>query len=128
MSFLRYCALGWLVEVIFTGLCSALRRDRNLKAETSLWSGPAFGLGAVLIEALAFDAAAQGLPLVLRLPVYLFVVYGVEYGYGALLRALGIRAWEYTSGWHFDGLINLSYLPLWGLLVLAFEKYVLHWQ
>ena len=62
MRFLVYGALGWVVEIVWTGLGSALRRDPRLTAKTYLWMFPIYGGGALFFERVyQVIAASRGL-------------------------------------------------------------------
>lgn len=120
--FLIYGALGWIVEIIWTGLGSILRADPRLVAQTYLWMFPIYGGGALILEGL--------LPLFVdrlwlwRGLIWVAVIFIVEYATGLFLRHLVGRApWDY-SGTPFAvrGLIRLDYAPAWFVLGLLFER------
>ncbi len=120
--FLLYGALGWCVEIFFTGVCSIiLQRDRTAMGRTSLWMHPIYGVAGLLMESLYL--ALADLPLALRLFVYLCAVYIAEYTSGYLLRRLlGRCPWDYgVRRWAVHGLIRLDYAPAWLLLCVLIE-------
>ena len=120
--FLLYGAMGWIVEIVWTGMGSILRRDPRLTAKTYLWMFPVYGGGALLFERIYQVIAAQ--PWALRGLVWTGAAFAVEYIAGWLLRkAVGECPWDY-SGTPFSvrGLIRLDYAPAWFALGLFFER------
>ena len=119
--FLLYGALGWCLEVLFTGVSAALfRHDRAATGKTFLWMLPIYGATALLLERI-HDAMSAPLPV--RALVYLGVIYLAELSTGwALRRLLGRCPWDYTGrGLNFRGLIRFDYAPAWLLVALLFE-------
>lgn len=122
IRFLIYGALGWIVEIVWTGLGSVLRGDPRLMAQTYLWMFPIYGGGALVLERLlplladkhwlARGAAGVG------------VIFFVEYVTGLSLRALvGRSPWDYSgTPFSVNGLIRLDYAPAWFVLSLMFER------
>jgi uncharacterized membrane protein len=120
--FLIYGALGWTLEVVFTGLWSIVRhRDRAATGKTYLWMHPIYGGTALLLERVHEVLAAS--LLAVRVAAYLGIIYLAEYVSGFLLRALlGRCPWDYSGrGLHLHGLIRLDYAPAWILVCLLFE-------
>jgi hypothetical protein len=122
--FIEYGLVGWLLEVMMTGVSSALiQRDASARGHTFLWMLPIYGTGGVLIEALSGRVGAW--PRAARALAYLPVIYGVEYGSGWMLRrALGRCPWDYGCGGQGPGasrLVRIDYAPLWFMVALLFE-------
>jgi uncharacterized membrane protein len=120
--FLVYGALGWCVEVLFTGLCAfLLEGDRTATGKTYLWMHPIYGFTALSLE-LTHDVLAT-VPWLVRIAAYLMVIYVAEFTSGALLRALiGRCPWDYgTRGVNLLGLVRLDYAPFWLLVSCFFE-------
>ncbi len=119
--FLIYGALGWCLEVLFTGVSAVVfKRDRAATGKTYLWMFPIYGATALLLERL-HDAMSAPLPV--RALVYVLVIYLAELSAGwTLRRLLGRCPWDYTGrGLNFRGLIRLDYAPAWLLVALLFE-------
>ncbi|MGI5860970.1 MAG: putative ABC transporter permease [Myxococcales bacterium] len=119
--FFIYGALGWCLEVLFTGVSAVIfERDRAATGKTYLWMLPIYGATALLLERL-HDAMSA--PLIVRALVYLLVIYLAELSTGwALRRLLGRCPWDYTGrGLNFRGLIRFDYAPAWFLVALLFE-------
>ncbi len=121
LRFLAYGALGWCFEVVFTGLGSALRRDRSATAKTYLWMHPIYGLAGLLLER-THDLLSAA-PWYARGLGYLVVIYLVEAASGwGLRKVLGACPWDYgRKGWSVAGLVRLDYAPAWYLAGLLFE-------
>lgn len=113
-----YGCLGFLIEIIFTGLANAWRRNWDLKSTTYLWMFAIYGPAGVLLE------TTHGLlswPGPVAALVYTLEMYAVEFGAGWLLkRLLGRCPWEYSkSKFSIMGLIRLDYFPFWYGLAVA---------
>lgn len=120
--FFVYGALGWLIEIVWTGLGSILRGDPRLVAQTYLWMFPIYGGGGLILEWLLGRVA--GNHWVWRGLLAVGAIYVVEYTTGWTLRALvGRSPWDY-SGTPFSvhGLIRFDYAPAWFVLALLFER------
>jgi uncharacterized membrane protein len=119
--FLLYGAAGWVVETLFTGFASAIRRDRSARANTYLWMHPIYGGTALALEQVRRRMPRA--PRWARALAYVGVIYGAEYGSGWLLRKmLGRCPWDYSGhGRNVHGLIRLDYAPAWYALALLFE-------
>src|SRR5690625_926170 len=120
--FLVYGLLGWIVEIFWTGMSSALRADRRLTARTYLWMLPIYGGGGLLLEALLPVVADYG--WLWRGLAAVGLIYAVEYGTGWLLRRLvGRVPWDYRGQrWAVHELIRIDYAPAWFVLGLLFER------
>jgi len=120
--FLIYGAVGWCVEVLFTGLAAAIfERDRSATGKTYLWMHPIWGLSCLALERVhqLFGDSSW----LVRGAVYLVVIYLAEFGFGWFLRrVLGRCPWDYgTRGINIRGLIRLDYAPAWLVAALLFE-------
>lgn len=120
--FVIYGALGWIVEILWTGMGSLLRRDPRLTATTYLWMFPIYGGGGLLLERLYPVIAGQ--PWVVRGLVWVMAIFCIEYVTGWLIRAaVGQSPWNYGGAALALGeLIRLDYAPAWFLLGLVFER------
>lgn len=122
MRFLVYGALGWTVEIVWTGLGSLLRGDPRLTARTYLWMFPIYGGGALLFERIYAVISHQ--PWGVRGLVWTAAVFTVEYASGVFIRRLvGRVPWDYSgAALAVNGLIRLDYAPAWFALGLLFER------
>lgn len=119
--FIIYGLVGWVAETLFTGLGSLLKGDLTMHAWTYIWMFPIYGL-MILLEPV--HDRIRNLPVVFRGGVYTVIIFGIEYLTGWILRELiGRCPWDYGTGpYIIDGLINLSFIPVWFIGGLAFEK------
>ena len=124
-GFLLYGVVGWVLEILWTGLHSLLKKAFSLMGLTSLWMFPIYGM-AVLLEPVFLLLA--GFPPVIRGGVYMLCIYVVEYGSGwGLQRFAGVCPWDYSqSKYHIHGLIRLDYAPVWFGVGLFFESIFYH--
>jgi uncharacterized membrane protein len=121
-KFFLYGAAGWAVEVFFTGLASAIERDRSATAKTYLWMHPIYGGTALALEQLSKRLKPRA-PWWARALAYTGVMYVAEYASGWTLRkALGRCPWDYSGcGRDVHGLVRLDYAPAWFGLALLVE-------
>jgi uncharacterized membrane protein len=118
---LLYGALGWVIEIIFTGVGSALLRDWNLTGHTYLWMFPIYATAALALEVM-YDNL-RDIQWLWRGLVYTGFIFAVEYLSGWLLmQLLGVCPWEYPAASpNIDGLIRLDFAPAWMAVAFAFE-------
>lgn len=96
--FAVYGLLGVAAEVAFTGLADVRRSgDLRLRAHTTLWSLPIYGLLQPLYEPL-HDTLRGRAPAPVRGLAYGIGILAVEYASGRTLRRLlGQAPWDYTT-------------------------------
>lgn len=119
--FLIYGTLGWVIEVIWTGLGSALHGDPRLVAHTYLWMFPIYGLALALERV---HDATRSYPAWIRGLVWMTLIYAIEYLSGWTLKTLfGAVPWDYGArAVSVGGFIRLDYAPAWFAAGLLFEK------
>jgi uncharacterized membrane protein len=119
--FLFYGVAGWVVEVLFTGVASAVKRDRSATAKTYLWMHPIYGGTALVLEQVS--KRMKRAPFWAHGLAYTGVIYAAEYSSGWILRrGTGKCPWDYSgSGRDVHGLVRLDYAPAWYALGLLFE-------
>lgn len=119
-TFLLCGVTGWCLELIFTGLLSAGRKDFRLKGTSSLWMFPIYGMAACIGPV---SKKIQSVPIFLRGCFYMTGIFGVELASGSILKHFEICPWDYSkSQIQYKGLIRADYAPLWFLTGLFFEK------
>ncbi|MFZ5596660.1 MAG: putative ABC transporter permease [Bacillota bacterium] len=121
IRFFIYGLLGWGLEILWTGMGSALRGDVRLEATTYLWMFPIYGL-AVFLESV--HEIIRAWPWLLRGVVWVLLIWLLEYSTGSAIRHLaGVSPWDYSgSRWQVGGLIRLDMAPAWFVAGLLFEK------
>lgn len=108
------------MEIIWTGLESFVHGDLRLMGFTNLWMFLIYG-SAVLLEPLHDIISDWRWPL--RGLFWLTIIWGIEYLSGLiLLNVLGVYPWRYTDPLSVNGLITLSFAPVWFVGGLLFER------
>ena len=119
-DFLICGVIGWCMEIIFTSLGSLLSGNLMLKAHTSLWMFPIYGLAAFifpLYQKITF------FPIWLRASLYAVLIFFVEFATGILLKTFHLCPWNYEHAtWNLAGVIRLDYFFFWCIAGLLFEK------
>ena len=118
------CGLtGWCIEVAFTSMASACKKDRKLMGQTSAWMFPIYGMAATIL--LIYPKIQHWSPLRRGL-LYGVSILSAEYVTGSLLSALDVCPWSYEGDrFSVNGLIRLDFLPLWMMAGLLFEQLLL---
>jgi len=119
IRFLIYGAIGWCMEIMWTGFHSLKNKDYKMTATTSIWMFFIYGM-VVFFEPVC-DVLA-GLPILIRGGIYVLCIFGIEYLTGGFLKRIGTCPWDYTgSKYSINGLIRLDYAPAWFLAGIIFE-------
>jgi len=116
---LFFVCLGMTAEIFFTAFSAlftatpiANKPLAAMAGMTYVWM--AFIYALIPILGILCYEKVKGIPIYFRLPMYVFLIYLVEFLSGFMLRVLtGACPWEYTTGWHTMGLIRLDYFPAW---------------
>jgi uncharacterized membrane protein len=120
-KFIFYGTLGWITEILWTGLKSLIAGRWTLDSKTYLWMFPIYGLAVFLEyvheEIRPYKWWARGL-------IYMTLILSIEYLTGYLLDNLvGACPWDYSeAALSVKGYIRLDYAPLWFIAGLAFEQ------
>lgn len=115
-------AIGWCMEILWTGLHSLLEGSFTMMGKTSLLMFPIYGCASVIGP--VYKRIAR-FPVALRGSLYTIGIYFTEFVSGAFLKIFHICPWDYSSSpWNYKGLIRLDYAPLWFVAGLFFEKIV----
>lgn len=122
-----YGAGGVAMEMTFTGVTNAFRRDRadwKLQGHSYLWMLPLYGA----LTAAAYEPmhdALRGRSKLVRAVAYAAGIIGLEYASGrALKRGVGVIPWDYSDRGRLvlgGGATRLDYAPFWGVVGLATE-------
>ena len=123
-----FASFGIAVEVIFTAAMSVVNQaplcDKPLIAlagHSYVWMALIYGLIPVL--GVLFYNRVKDWRIWFRLPLYVVIIYIVEFTSGYLLQVITGRCpWYYTSGINIMGLIRLDYFPAWLLFVWLVER------
>lgn len=122
MQFVLCGTLGWIAEVVFTGVTDPFKNKRfSLTSTTYIWMFPIYGLLAFLYPPLY--RIIGGYEWFIRGFIYMLVLFLIEYITGWILKkATGDFVKQYTSRFNLHGLIQLSHAPVWFFAGLGFEK------
>lgn len=119
-KFIVYGLFGICLEIFFTGFMALIRMDLTMKGNSYIWMFFIYGL-AVFLEPI--HNALRKRNIFLRGLIYTIIIYLVEYASGFLLiQLIGRSPWYYTDEGSINGLITLSFIPVWFVLGLIFEK------
>ena len=118
------CGLtGWCIEVVFTSMAAACKKDKKLMGQTSAWMFPIYGMAAGIL--LIYPKISHWSSL-RRSLLYGISILSAEYVTGSLLRVLDVCPWNYEgSRFSVNGLIRLDYLPFWMFAGLLYERLLL---
>lgn len=119
-KFLLCGAIGWCLEIFWTGLHSLLSGEFTMMGKTSLLMFPIYGCAAVIAPV---SQKLSSLPAVIRGFLYTAGIFFTEFFTGALLRYFHMCPWDYSNTpFQYKGLIRFDYTPLWFMMGLLFEK------
>lgn len=134
ITFCLFGCIGISAEIFFTSfytnISSVLEGGSwgwKLEGNSYVWMFFIYGLASFLVP-FVMDKMIK-LPLLVRLLVYSFGIYVVEFASGFLLDQLtGSCPWEYKTGWEIMGYIRLDYLPFWMGFSFLLEKLALFFR
>lgn len=119
-KFLLCGAVGWCLEVLWTGLHSLRNGELTMMGKTSLLMFPIYGCASIIAP---LSRKIARLPVALRGCLYTVGIFFTEFFSGTILRYFHMCPWDYSSSpFQYKGLIRLDYAPLWFLTGLLFEK------
>lgn len=122
IRFIIYGLIGWITEVVFTGMGSIIAGSWYLTGYTYLWMFPIYAM-AIFLEPLHDRIRYVAWPI--RGLIYVGVILLIEYFAGFLLdMTIGFCPWSYTGRtlYTIDGYIRLDYAPFWFMAGLIFER------
>ena len=121
IRFVIYGLSGWILETLFTGFASLFRGDLTMFAWTYIWMFPIYGL-AIFLEPI--HERIRDIPAVFRGGIYMVLIFAAEYLSGRILIVIiGKCPWNYgNSPLTVEGIITATFIPIWFLVGLAFER------
>ena len=121
-KFLMCGLTGWCMEVFWTGLGSAIKKDKKLTSVTSIWMFPIYGI-AVIIEPISRHLRNKKIPSATRGLIFAVMIFATEYATVSLLKKSECCPWDYSKAkLNIKGIIRLDYLPVWFAAGLIYEK------
>lgn len=119
-KFILCGAIGWCLEIFWTGLGSLKKGKRKLMGQSSLWMFPIYGCAAIISP---LSRLYRNCNFLLRGLIYMFHIFLGEYIFGSMLKKKDMCPWDYSaSKYHVNGVIRLDYAPVWFLTGLLYEK------
>ena len=117
------CGLtGWCMEVFWTGLGSAIKKDKKLTSNTSIWMFPIYAT-AIIIEPIGTRMKNRHCAVMQRGFVYAMCIFITEFLTGSLLKKNGCCPWDYSKAkLSIKGVIRLDYFPVWFIAGLFYEN------
>ena len=117
------CGLtGWCMEVFWTGLGSAIKKDKKLTSNTSIWMFPIYAT-AFIIEPMSKSMHKHHRSVLSRGFTYAMCIFTTEFITGSILKKHGCCPWDYSkSKFNINGVIRLDYFPVWFAAGLFYEK------
>ncbi|MGN0369330.1 MAG: hypothetical protein ACI4EW_02165 [Butyrivibrio sp.] len=114
--------IGWCMEVFWTGLGSAMKKNKKLTCNTSIWMFPIYGT-AVIIEPLSRCLCKKHKNTLCRGTIYASCIFLTEFTTGMLLKKKDCCPWDYSKArLNYKGVIRLDYFPVWFAAGLLYEK------
>ena len=115
------CGLtGWCIEVFFTSLCAAGKKDRKLMGQSSAWMFPIYGSAVIIGD---IYKKIYKWPSLLRAFLYGVGIMIVEYVSGCFLTKMDVCPWSYEGcRYSIKGVIRLDFLPLWMMAGMLYER------
>lgn len=131
-TYLFFACFGITAEIFFVAFGNLITQTQlwdeplwSLTGKTYVWMFPIYMLIPIIAGSL-FDKVRDW-HIVLRLLLYVSMIYLVEFSSGFLLEQItGKCPWEYTTGWHIMGYIRLDYLPSWTFFAFIIERLYLY--
>ena len=119
-NFLLCGALGWCLEIFWTGLHSMQKGKKDLMGQSSLWMFPIYGCASVIAP---LSRIYKNCSRFVRGCIYMLHIFAGEYIFGCLLKKYEMCPWDYSkSKFHVNGVIRLDYAPLWFITGLFYEN------
>ena len=114
------CGLtGWCMEIFFTSLDSARKKDWHLKGHSSAWMFPIYGMAASFEM---FHPKIKNWSMLSRGVFYGILIMSGEYMSGSILKAFDVCPWDYKDAkYSIKGIVRMDYLPFWIIAGLFFE-------
>ena len=110
------------MEVFWTGMGSALHKDKKLTSNPSIWMFPIYAT-AIIIEPLCRKLCSRKKGPAIRGMIYSLCIFATEFCSGAFLKKRGCCPWDYSKAkFNIKGIVRLDYLPVWFVVGLIYEK------
>lgn len=119
-DFLKCGAMGWCLEILWTGIHAAGKKEWKMMGQSSLWMFPIYGMASCIRP---ISRGLKKVPVLLRGSLYMTGIFAAEFGTGMVLKHYHVCPWDYSqSPFNYKGVIRLDYAPVWFCTGLIFEK------
>lgn len=119
-NFLLCGALGWCLEVFWTGCHALASGETTMMGKTSLLMFPIYGCASVIKP--VYEKIKR-FPTVLRGFLYTSGIFAAEFVSGMVLKFFHMCPWDYSgTPYEYKGVIRFDYAPVWFVTGLLFEK------
>jgi uncharacterized membrane protein len=124
--FIIFGLLGLLIEIVWTGATSIIRRDFRMISSTSLWMFLIYGTASFMMP--LCDVLSDK-PMAIRGAAYMLLIFAVEFASGSLLKWFHACPWDYSGAkYNVRGVIRVDYAPAWFAVGLLFEAVYRYFQ
>ena len=118
-AYVIFGILGWIMEILWTGINSLIKRNFKLTSSTSIWMFFIYGAAAFLSP--VCDLVSP-FPVLLRGGVYVVCIFAAEFVSGSMLKQINVCPWDYSHNkYNINGVIRLDYMPVWFTAGMIFE-------
>lgn len=119
-DFVKCGAIGWCMEIFWTGIHAVGRKDWKMTGKSSLWMFPIYGMAACIGP---ISKGLEKLPVLVRGSIYMLGIFAAEYSSGMLLKKHHLCPWDYSGApCNYKSVIRLDYAPVWFFTGLFYEK------
>jgi uncharacterized membrane protein len=119
IRFVIFGMVGFVMEVIWTGLGSLVEGNLKASSRTSLWMFFIYGSAAFMTPLILM---VYPMHWIFRGLIYAFGIFIVEYTAGIILKKADICPWDYSQAkLNIHGVIRLDYAPVWVAVGLFLE-------
>lgn len=119
-DFLKCGAMGWCLEILWTGIHAAGKKEWTMIGRSSLWMFPIYGMAFCIRP---ISRGLRHMPVLLRGGLYMTGIFAAEFSTGMVLKHYHVCPWDYSkSPFNYKGVIRLDYAPVWFCTGLIFEK------
>jgi len=117
-----FAFLGLVMEVCFTAAFALASGNWSMHGHTSPWMLLVYGWLGITIAPVSGLLKRAGIPLLGRAAIYMILIFVVEYVYGVVFTAAGLKIWDYSNlRYNLHGHITLLWTPFWFALGLVLE-------
>ena len=119
-DFFKCGAIGWCMEIFWTGMHAIGKKDWKMTGKSSLWMFPIYGMAACIGPV---SRKLGEVPVFVRGSIYMLGIFAAEYSSGMLLKKYHLCPWDYSQvPYNYKGVIRLDYAPVWFFTGLLYEK------